>query len=99
MTLVPSASARIQGGRSLARLIVDDDGPGIPPANLDTVFDRFYTQRPEGAAFGNHSGLGLSICKQIVEAHGGRIRAENRPDRDGEVAGARFIVELPRAER
>lgn len=99
LTLVPSAHARIQGGRSLARLIVDDDGPGIPPANLDTVFDRFYTQRPEGAAFGNHSGLGLSICKQIVEAHGGRIRAENRPDRDGEVAGARFIVELPRAER
>lgn len=78
---------------------VEDDGPGIPPDSLETIFQRFYTQRPQGTAFGSHSGLGLSICRQIVEAHGGRIRAENRRDADGKIAGARFVVELPRAAR
>jgi two-component system sensor histidine kinase ChvG len=78
-------------------VLVDDDGPGIPPDNLETVFERFYTQRPAGAAFGTHSGLGLAISRQIVRAHGGRIRAENRRDEDGEIAGARFVVELPAA--
>jgi hypothetical protein len=58
---------------------VDDDGPGIPPDNLETVFERFYTSRPKGGtAFGANSGLGLSIVRQIVEAHGGRVQAENR---------------------
>jgi len=78
-----------------AAVRVDDRGPGIPKENLETVFERFYTARPKGqspggSAFGGHSGLGLSIARQIVEAHGGRIRAENRPD-----GGARFTVLLP----
>jgi two-component system sensor histidine kinase ChvG len=79
------------------RVRVDDDGPGIPPENLETVFERFYTSRPRGTAFGTNSGLGLSIVKQIVEAHGGRVWAENRMGPDGEVAGARFEVALPAA--
>ena len=79
------------------RVRVDDDGPGIPPENLETVFERFYTSRPRGAVFGANSGLGLSIVRQIVEAHGGRVRAENRAGPAGEVAGARFEVALPAA--
>ena len=76
---------------------VDDDGPGIPEDNLETVFDRFYTQRPKGAQFGSHSGLGLAICRQIITAHKGRIWAENRQDAaNGSVQGARFVIEVPR---
>ena len=86
---------RRQGRQVVAQ--VDDDGPGIPPENLETVFERFYTARPKGAAFGGHSGLGLSIARQIVEAHGGQIRAENRLGADGVVLGARFTVALPQA--
>ncbi len=88
-------SVRHQGRQVVAE--VEDDGPGIPPENLETVFERFYTARPKGAAFGGHSGLGLSIARQIVEAHGGRIRAENRLGEDGAVKGARFTVILPEA--
>ncbi len=78
---------------------VDDAGPGIRPDNLERIFERFYTDRPE-VSFGANSGLGLSISKQIVEAHKGRIWAENRlgkADASGEraVLGARFIVRLP----
>jgi two-component system sensor histidine kinase ChvG len=80
-----------------ARVRIDDDGPGIPPENLETVFQRFYTSRPKGTAFGANSGLGLSIARQIVEAHGGAIRAENRTDEHGAVVGARFEVALPAA--
>jgi two-component system sensor histidine kinase ChvG len=76
-------------------ITVEDDGPGIPPDNLETVFERFYTSRPRGTAFGANSGLGLSIVRQIVEAHGGLVRAENRIGPDGSVAGARFTVVLP----
>ncbi len=75
---------------------VDDEGPGIPVENLETVFERFYTSRPRGTAFGANSGLGLSIVRQIIEAHGGTVRAENRPGDDGP-AGARFEVALPAA--
>jgi two-component system sensor histidine kinase ChvG len=74
---------------------VEDEGPGIPDAKLEAIFDRFYTERPAGEKFGTHSGLGLSISKQIVEAHRGTIRAENRRDVDGSVVGARFVVRLP----
>jgi two-component system sensor histidine kinase ChvG len=77
------------------RVIVDDDGPGIPAENLETVFERFYTSRPRGTAFGANSGLGLSIVRQIVEAHGGRVQASNRMAVDGTVEGARFEVALP----
>ena len=80
---------------------VEDSGPGIRPDNLERVFERFYTDRPEGS-FGSNSGLGLSISKQIVDAHRGRIWAENRlgkPDAAGEkpVLGARFTVRIPAA--
>ena len=84
-----------QGRRAVAA--VEDDGPGIPPDNLETVFERFYTSRPKGQAFGGHSGLGLSIARQIVEAHNGSIWAENRPGAAGEPAGARMAVSLPEA--
>ena len=81
------------------RIIVEDDGPGVPPESLEKIFSRFYTKRPEGAKFGNNSGLGLAISRQIVESHGGRIFAENRlkgdVDPPGESAGARFVVDLP----
>ena len=81
------------------RITVEDQGPGIPEDNLASVFERFYSERPSSEAFGNHSGLGLSISKQIVDAHGGRIWAENiRPEdarADTPPEGARFVVELP----
>src|SRR6516225_10950111 len=80
-------------------ILVDDDGPGVRPDAFEKVFERFYTDRPH-QGFGQNSGLGLSISKQIVDAHGGTIWVENRPgppDEQGEatVAGARFIVRLP----
>ncbi|MEO8115411.1 MAG: ATP-binding protein, partial [Phenylobacterium sp.] len=74
---------------------VSDSGPGIPPENLETVFQRFYTSRPKGAAFGGNSGLGLSIARQIAEAHGGGLTARNRVTEDGRVVGAIFILTLP----
>ncbi len=79
-------------------VVVEDTGPGIPDQALSKIFKRFYSERPEGQ-FGNHSGLGLAISKQIVEAHGGVIWAENiRPtnaDITSEPLGARFVVGLP----
>ena len=78
-------------------IIVEDDGPGIPAGKFEAIFKRFYSERPSGEKFGTHSGLGLSISKQIVEAHGGAIRAENRTGPDGRVLGARFVVRLPLA--
>jgi len=75
---------------------VEDQGPGIPPENLETIFRRFYTQRPKGAAFGGNSGLGLSIARQIVTTYNGRVYAQNI-ERDGRVTGARLVVELPLA--
>ena len=80
-------------------IVVDDDGPGVRPEALDKIFERFYTDRPN-QSFGQNSGLGLSISKQIVEAHGGSIRVENRTavavaGQEPRVLGARFIVRLP----
>jgi two-component system sensor histidine kinase ChvG len=85
--------------RSEIEIVVDDDGPGIRADALERIFERFYTDRPH-QGFGQNSGLGLSISKQIIEAHGGRVWAENRIGplgEDGEqtVAGARFVVRLP----
>jgi len=76
---------------------VEDEGPGIPEAKLESIFDRFYSERPSGERFGQHSGLGLSISRQIVEGLRGRIAAENRRDAEGRITGARFIVRLPTA--
>lgn len=77
---------------------IEDEGPGLPEGKLEAVFDRFYSERPSDEKFGTHSGLGLSISKQIVGAHRGTIRAENIPGPGGKPAGARFIVRLPFAE-
>jgi len=86
----------VSRGRHEIEVRVEDDGPGIPPDNLETIFERFYTSRPKGSAFGANSGLGLAIARQIVETHGGRIWAENRSD-GGRIAGASFRVALPSA--
>ena len=87
--------ARVRDAGGIAELCVEDEGPGIPDANLEHIFDRFYSERPTGESFGQHSGLGLSISRQIVEALHGQISAENRRDSNGRVLGARFIVRLP----
>lgn len=96
-----------KGGRGHRRngyveIIVEDSGPGIAPDRLETIFGRFYSERPAGEAFGKHSGLGLNISKRIVEAHDGEIFAENRRETDqvsdgrlGKCAGARFVIRLP----
>jgi len=77
-------------------LTVDDNGPGIRADDIERIFERFYTDRPAGEAFGQNSGLGLSISRQIVEAHGGTLTAENIPGtKPGEVRGARFVISLP----
>ena len=76
-------------------VMVEDEGPGIAASSLKKIFDRFYQERPSEEKFGTHSGLGLSISKQIIETHGGKIWAENRKSATDEVLGARFIFQLP----
>jgi two-component system sensor histidine kinase ChvG len=90
------------------QIAVEDEGPGIPPENLERIFERFYTDRPQ-ESFGQNSGLGLNISRQIVVAHGGRLWAENRlHEGDGargrsvgaaerKSGGARFVIRLPAA--
>jgi len=97
----PGGTIALSAGRDggQVRLVVEDDGPGIPDGKLAAIFERFYSERPAEEKFGTHSGLGLSISKQIVDAHGGRIVAENRLGPDGTVKGARFVVTLPAAGR
>ena len=93
----PGGTIRLSAWRDGDEVVVsvEDEGPGLPEENLESVFERFYSERPEGEKFGTHSGLGLSISRQIVEAHKGSIFAENRSaDGDGK-NGARFIVRLP----
>ena len=87
---------RVREAGDMVEIAVEDEGPGIPEGKLEHVFDRFYSERPEGERFGEHSGLGLSISRQIIEALHGRISAENRHDADGKVLGARFVVLLPK---
>lgn len=93
----PGAEIRLTASQDTRAVLisVDDQGPGIPDDKLMAIFDRFYSERPAGEKFGTHSGLGLSISKQIVEAHRGMIWAENRKDTDGAVMGARFWIRLP----
>jgi len=91
------ATIRLTAGRGedgSAWVTTEDQGPGIPPDNLESIFQRFYTERPAEEEFGRHSGLGLSISKQIVEAHGGTIHAENIGDTENP-DGARFVLRLP----
>ena len=94
---------RVRGDVEVA---VEDEGPGIGAGNLERIFDRFYTDRPHEAEFGQNSGLGLNISRQIITAHGGRIWAENRTGegasskRGGrgkakKPTGARFVIRLP----
>jgi two-component system, OmpR family, sensor histidine kinase ChvG len=98
---LPGGTVRVtcRRARNNIEILVDDDGPGVRPDVVDKIFERFYTDRPH-QGFGQNSGLGLSISKQIAQAHGGAIWVENRtgaPDADGKptVLGARFIVRLP----
>ena len=90
-------SLSVRRERDGVTVLVEDQGSGIPPESLDSIFERFYSERPEGESFGRHSGLGLSISRQIVEAHGGSIHAENLHDADGRRTGARFVVRFPAA--
>jgi two-component system, OmpR family, sensor histidine kinase ChvG len=99
-SFVPEEGGRI--GVTLMRtdshvvVTVEDNGPGIRVENIERIFERFYTDRPAREDFGQNSGLGLSISRQIVEAHGGTLTAENIPGaKPGEIRGARFVVALP----
>jgi two-component system sensor histidine kinase ChvG len=86
--------------RGTVQVRVEDNGPGIRAEVIERVFERFYTDRPDGEDFGQNSGLGLSISRQIIEAHGGTLTAENIPgDEAGSWQGARFIIELPAEPR
>ncbi|MCF8473265.1 MAG: sensor histidine kinase [Emcibacter sp.] len=86
---------RLRRIKDMIQVTIEDEGPGIPKDRLEDIFDRFYTERPKNEAFGQHSGLGLSICKKIVEAHGGGIIAENIYNKaHTKVKGAAFIVQL-----
>ncbi|MCW8915132.1 MAG: sensor histidine kinase [Magnetovibrio sp.] len=76
-------------------ITIEDQGPGIQPGKEQDIFNRFYTERPDSEDFGQHSGLGLSISKQIVEAHGGTLTASNSTKADGTICGACFTVCLP----
>lgn len=100
-SFVPEEGGRIQihvKQRDSAVIItVEDNGPGIKAENIDRIFERFYTDRPGNEAFGQNSGLGLSISRQIVEAHNGSLTAENifMPHDEQHCCGARFIITLP----
>jgi two-component system sensor histidine kinase ChvG len=102
-SFVPDEDSRItvtlsRAGKRVV-IMVDDNGPGIRADNIERIFDRFYTDRPASEAFGQNSGLGLSISRQIIEAHGGTLTAENIPgSKPGEIRGARFVVNLPADE-
>jgi two-component system sensor histidine kinase ChvG len=97
----PGGTVRVtcRRAKNHIEIFVDDDGPGVRPDALEKIFERFYTDRPH-QGFGQNSGLGLSISKQIVEAHGGTIWVENRIGAEGsdgapQVLGAHFVVRLP----
>lgn len=99
-SFVPDEGGRIVVGISRTPnhvlVTVEDNGPGIRAESIERIFERFYTDRPSSEAFGQNSGLGLSISRQIVEAHGGRLTAENIVGgKPGDVRGARFVMKLP----
>ncbi|WFR95231.1 sensor histidine kinase [Rhizobium tumorigenes] len=89
-------AVRLSRTRTRCLVHIEDNGPGIQAEDIDRIFERFYTDRPEAEGFGQNSGLGLSISRQIAEAHNGSLRAENIIDADtGKSRGARFILSLP----
>ena len=94
---IPGTTIDIEVSRrgAVVETVISDTGPGLPDGKLDAVFDRFYSERPTSEKFGMHSGLGLSISRQIVEAHGGSIHADNRRSENGVIMGAQFTVRLP----
>lgn len=99
-SFVPETGGRItihlRRRRGMVQVLIEDNGPGIRAEVIERVFERFYTDRPDGEDFGQNSGLGLSISRQIIEAHNGSLTAENIPgDEAGTWRGARFIIELP----
>ncbi|MCC0037237.1 MAG: sensor histidine kinase [Hoeflea sp.] len=99
-SFVPETGGRITirlgRRRGTVQVLIEDNGPGIRAEVIERVFERFYTDRPDGEDFGQNSGLGLSISRQIIEAHGGSLTAENIAGNEpGTWAGARFIIELP----
>jgi len=99
-SFVPENGGRItihlRRRRGMVQVLIEDNGPGIRAEVIERVFERFYTDRPDGEDFGQNSGLGLSISRQIIEAHNGSLTAENIPgDEAGAWRGARFIIELP----
>ena len=103
-SFVPDPGGRVdiklaQAGDTV-RILVEDNGPGIRAEKVDRIFERFYTDRPQNEAFGQNSGLGLSISRQIIEAHDGTITAENMVDSaTGAITGARFVVKLPASRK
>ena len=80
---------------NMLELRFNDEGPGIPPGDEQKLFQRFYCERPTAEQFGHHSGLGLSISEKIILGLNGKIYAENRTDRDGNILGASFVILLP----
>ncbi len=99
-SFVPEKNGKVQIALSQkakqVSIVIEDNGPGIQAEKIDRIFERFYTDRPPTEAFGQNSGLGLSISRQIIQAHGGTITAENIVDaKSGAITGARFTVLLP----
>ena len=89
---------RITNEDAFVEISIEDEGPGLAPGTEESIFGRFYKERPESEKFGTHSGLGLSISKQIIDVHGGVISAQNNVNEEGKITGACFIVHLPQAE-
>ena len=92
-------NVRLEKNSENVSIMVEDNGPGFSKGSLYKVFDRFYTDRPKNEKFGNHSGLGLSISKQIVEAHGGTIEALNRLNQKNKCLGASIKVTFPKIKK
>ncbi|HYD37520.1 MAG TPA: ATP-binding protein, partial [Allosphingosinicella sp.] len=95
-----TVTVRVRRVDTFVELAVEDEGPGIPDDRLNIIFDRFYTDRPDTEVIrGKNSGLGLSISREIIRAHGGEISAENRrvagASSDEKPLGARFVVRIP----
>ncbi|MEO0498293.1 MAG: sensor histidine kinase [Pseudomonadota bacterium] len=88
-------SVTLQRIADRVEITFEDNGPGIAAKDIDRIFERFYTDRPGAESFGQNSGLGLSISRQIMEAHNGKIRAQNARGPAGKIRGARFVITLP----